>query len=136
MGGGNAQKSAMARAKNQAKQGKTAEERKAASDKAKKDSSAYICKVCKQTFMVNATKAILYQHVVAKHDPNKPLTDYFDALEGFDPADPKGLKAAAKEKAAKEAAAAKKKKKAAKGGGDMLDLLDAGLAAGKKKKKK
>ena len=48
--------------------------------------------------------------------------------------DPKGEKAAAK---AKQEAAAKKKKKAAAGGTDALDdLLNAGLAKGKGKKKK
>jgi hypothetical protein len=62
--GSNVQKAQAARERNQKKMGKTDEERKAASAKAAKDASAYICLLCKQTFMVNAkvsTQTIGYQ---------------------------------------------------------------------------
>ena len=56
MGGGNAQKSAKARADALAKAAanKTPEERKAAAAKAKADSEAVQCAICKQGFMVTA----------------------------------------------------------------------------------
>jgi hypothetical protein len=56
----------------------------------------------------------------------------FDELIGFDPDDPKGEKAAAKEKAEAAKKAAAKKKKAG-GGADLDALLDAGLTKAKKK---
>mmetsp|Transcript_17998 Transcript_17998/g.23252 ORF Transcript_17998/g.23252 Transcript_17998/m.23252 type:complete len:141 (+) Transcript_17998:112-534(+) len=137
MGGGNAQKSAAARLKNLKSAGKTDEERKAASVKASKDSVAYVCKMCRQTFMINARPPQLYLHVTTKH-PAETATPIvcFDQLADFDPEDPKGEKAAAAEAAATKKAAAAKKKKAS-AGGDMLDgLLDAGLSKGKGKKNK
>lgn len=132
--GSNVQKAQAARERNQKKMGKSDEERKAASAKAAKDAVAFICLLCKQTFMVNARPPILYQHVVAKHDGTDPV-QCFPSLKDFDPSDPKGEKAAAAAvKAKKEALAAKKKKKA--GGDDLNNLLDAGLTLGKKTKKK
>ena len=90
-----------------------------------------MCKICRQTFMVNAKSSLLYLHVTSKHDDKKDNpTECFDSLVGFDPADPDG-----KKKAAAPAAAAKPKKKKAAGGDDLLDLLDAGLKSGKGKKK-
>lgn len=132
--GSNVQKAQAARERNQKKLGKSDEERRAAAAKSAKDSSAFICLKCKQTFMVNATKAVLYLHVTSKHPAGTDPVSCFTALQGFDPNDPKGLKAKAAEDA-KKAEAAAKKKKAAKGGmGDLDDLLSAGLAKTKKKK--
>jgi hypothetical protein len=141
MGGGNAQKSAAARERNMKNVGKTDAERKEASAKATKDAHAFVCKLCKQTFMVNATPEILYLHVTTKHSGNVPApTACFDKLADFDPSDPTGeiaAKAARADAAAvlakKEAAAAKKKKAAE---GDVFSMLDAGLSKGKGKKNK
>mmetsp|Transcript_12113 Transcript_12113/g.29580 ORF Transcript_12113/g.29580 Transcript_12113/m.29580 type:complete len:132 (+) Transcript_12113:64-459(+) len=128
--GSNVQKANAARERNQKKLGKTDEERRAASDKAKKDSAAYMCKICRQTFMVNAKASLLYLHVTAKHDDKKDNpTECFDSLAGFDPADPDGKKAVCAK------APVKKKKAANKGGDDLLSLLDAGLKTKGKKKK-
>jgi hypothetical protein len=133
MGGGNAQKSAIARLRNQKNAGQTDEERKASSDKAKKDACGFICTICRTTFMINVKPPTLYLHVTSKHPAGTDPASCFEALVGFDPEDPKGLKAAA---AAKDAAKPKPKKKK-KGGADDggLDLLSAGLTKGKGKKK-
>jgi hypothetical protein len=127
MGGGNAQKSAAARERNMKKVGKTDEERKAAAAKAAKDSTAFVCKLCRTTFMVNVTKPTLHLHITAKHATVTDFTECFDQLAGYDPNDPKGEKAAA---AAAPAAAIKPKKKKDDG---LEDLLNAGLTKGKKK---
>ena len=129
--GSNVQKAQMARERNAKKMGKTDEERKAASQKAKQDAAAKRCELCLQTFMVNARPPLLYQHIVAKHpDKVNDLTACFPVeLKGWDPNDPKGEKAAAAAKAAK-----KPTKKKAAGGADLDALLDAGLSKGKKKK--
>ena len=129
--GSNVQKAQAARERNQKKQGKTEEERKAASEKAKKDASAFICGICKQNFMVNARPPVLYLHVTSKHDPGTDPVACFPILEGFDPNDPKGEKKAAAEK---EAAAKKKKSAKKNNAADLDDLLNAGLTKGKKKK--
>ena len=52
--GSNVQKAQAARERNQKKMGKSLEERKAASAKAAKDATAFMCNLCRQTFMVNA----------------------------------------------------------------------------------
>lgn len=57
--GSNIQKANAARERNQKKLGKSDEEQRAASNKAKKDANAYMCKICRQTFMVNAKKTIV-----------------------------------------------------------------------------
>jgi hypothetical protein len=129
MGGGNAQKSAIARERNAKNAGKSDEERKAANAKATKDATAFACKICRSTFMVNVTPPILYLHVTSKHPAGTNPTDCFDQLAGFDPDDPKGLKKAAV--AAPVVAAKPKKKKKEEG---LEDLLSAGLGKGKKKK--
>ena len=98
-------------------------------EKAKKDSAAKMCKLCRQTFMVNARPPLLWQHIVAKHPEGTAPTDCFDELAGFDPNDPKGEKKAAADKAA--AAKAKKKKSTT---ADLDSLLDAGLPVKGKKK--
>mmetsp|Transcript_7650 Transcript_7650/g.22260 ORF Transcript_7650/g.22260 Transcript_7650/m.22260 type:complete len:134 (-) Transcript_7650:212-613(-) len=130
--GSNVQKAQQARERNMKKMGKTDEERKAASDKAKKDAAAKMCQLCRQTFMVNSRPPLLYQHVVAKHPEGTDPGTCFVELVGYDPNDPKGEKAAAAEKA-KAAAKAKKSKKNDAG---LDDLLSAGLSGGKKKGKK
>lgn len=81
--------------------------------------------------MVNAKPSLLYLHVTAKHDAMKdnPVS-CFDSLAGFDPANPDG-----KCITAPKAGPAKQKKSKKKDDGDMLSLLDAGLATGKKGKK-
>lgn len=127
------QKAQQARERNAKKLGKSDEERKAALDKAKKDAAAKMCALCRQTFMVNARPPLLYQHIVAKHldiVESKEYSQCFPTgeLDGFDPDDPKGEKAAA---AAKSTGA--KKSTAKKSDTAGLDLLlDAGLKKGKK----
>jgi hypothetical protein len=131
--GSNVQKAQAARERNQKKQGKTEEERRAAAAKAAKDATAFICKLCKQTFMVNARPPVLYLHVTSKHEPGTDPAACFDQLVGFDPNDPKGEKKAAEDAAKKQAAAAKKK---ANDAANLDLLLDAGLSSGKSAKKK
>ncbi len=131
--GSNVQKAQQARERNQKKMGKSDEERKAASDKAKKDAAAKMCALCRQTFMVNARPPLLYQHIVAKHPElvdSKAFGQCFPAgeLDGFDPNDPKGEKAASSEKSGTGGVKAAAKKKAS---ADLDALLDVGL--GKKK---
>lgn len=96
------------------------------------DSAAYMCELCRQTFMVSAKPPLLWQHVQAKHPDGTLPTDCFPVLlKDFDPNDPTG------EKAAKAAAAAKKappKKKKAAANDDLDALLNAGLKKGKGKK--
>mmetsp|Transcript_7311 Transcript_7311/g.9951 ORF Transcript_7311/g.9951 Transcript_7311/m.9951 type:complete len:135 (-) Transcript_7311:392-796(-) len=127
--GSNVQKAQAARERNQKKQGKTDEERKAAKAKADKDSAAFMCQLCRQTFMVNARLPVLYLHVTSKHEPGTDPTACFAQLAGFDPDDPKGEK-----KAAAAKASAKPKKMKVKDS-DLSALLDDGLSMGKKKKK-
>ena len=123
--GSNVQKAQQARERNQKKMGKSDEERRMASQKAKEDAVAKMCQLCRQTFMVNSRPPLLHQHIVAKHpeitDPSQ-FTQCFAELAGYDPSDPKGEKAAA---AAKAKGTVKKAKKT--GGADLDDLLSAGL---------
>uniref|UniRef100_A0A7S0CKX8 At2g23090-like zinc-binding domain-containing protein n=1 Tax=Proboscia inermis TaxID=420281 RepID=A0A7S0CKX8_9STRA len=130
MGGGNAQKSAAARLKNMKEAGKTPEERKEASAKAAKDAVAFVCKICRTSFMVNVQPPTLYLHVTSKHPTIKDPVECFDTMAGFDPSDPKGLKKVAAA-AAKGPVKPKKKKKEPE-----EDLLSIGLKKGKGKKKK
>ena len=127
MGGGNGQKSAAAREKNLAKLGgfKTEEERKAAAAKAAKDAVHYKCSICLQTFMINATPTLLYQHVVAKHPSGTEPRSCFPILAGYDPNAPAAPVVAA-------VAPLKPKKKAPAAGLD--DLLNAGLKPAKGKR--
>jgi len=82
--------------------------------------------------MCNAKPSLLYLHVTSKHpDKVNSLTECFDALAGFDPADPDGKKAATCPKAGP----VKPKKKKKGGDDDLLSLLDAGLSMGGKKGK-
>lgn len=128
--GSNVQKAQAARERNQKKEGKSDAERKAARDKHQKDSAAFMCQLCRQTFMVNAKLPVLYLHVTSKHEPGTDPATCFAALKDFDPNDPKGEKKAAAAQA-KPAGTKKAKKKEE----DLSDLLDAGLSMGKKKKK-
>jgi len=130
--GSNVQKAQAARERNQKKMGKSDEERKAAAAKAKADSSAFMCLICRQTFMVNAKPPTLYLHVTSKHEPGTDPASCFPSLKDYDPDDPKGLKKAenASSGGVKPTKAAKKKD------ADLDSLLDAGLTLGKKKTKK
>lgn len=126
--GSNVQKAQAARERNQKKQGKSDEERKAAKAKADADAAAFCCKLCKQTFMVNAKPPVLYLHVTSKHEPGTDPATCFDILKDFDPNDPKGLKKGS------TASGLVKPKKNKKKEENLEDLLDAGLSMGKKKK--
>eukprot|EP00529_Nitzschia_sp_RCC80_P042095 CAMPEP_0113492150 /NCGR_PEP_ID=MMETSP0014_2-20120614/27923_1 /TAXON_ID=2857 /ORGANISM="Nitzschia sp." /LENGTH=134 /DNA_ID=CAMNT_0000385963 /DNA_START=157 /DNA_END=561 /DNA_ORIENTATION=- /assembly_acc=CAM_ASM_000159 len=131
--GSNVQKAQQARERNQKKMGKSKDELKAASAKAAADAAAKQCTLCLQTFMISSRPPLLYQHITSKHPECAQTPEKcFAELAGFDPNDPKGEKAAAKEKAEAAKKAATKKKKAG-GGADLDDLLNAGLAKGKKK---
>lgn len=128
--GSNVQKAQAARERNQKKMGKTEEERKAALAKSKADAEAYMCLLCRQTFMSNARPPVLHQHVVSKHPAGTDPASCFPMLKDFDPNDPKGEK-----KGNSTSSGAPKPKKAGKKKDADLDaLLDAGLTAGKKKK--
>lgn len=134
--GSNVQKAQAARERNQKNVGKTPEERKASSDKAKKDASAFVCGLCKQTFMVNARPPVLYQHVASKHPPDTNPAACFPSLATFDPNDPKGEKKAAEDKKKAEDEEAKKRKKKGNADDNFSALLEAGLNTGKGKDKK
>jgi hypothetical protein len=121
MGGGNAQKSAAARERNMKDKGKTDEERKAASAKATKDSQAFVCALCRMTFMINVKPPTLLLHVTAKHPKDTNPVECFPQLAGYDPNPAKAAPVAA--------AAIKPKKKKAD---DGLDMLSAGLKPKKK----
>lgn len=126
--GSNVQKAQAARERNQKKLGKSDEERKAAAAKAKLDAAAFMCAVCRQTFMVNAKPSVMYLHVTAKHPAEAANFKQFfpEALKDFDPEDPDGIKAAAEAKKA-DAARVARRKSSKKGGADELDLLSSGL---------
>ena len=128
--GSNVQKAQAARERNQKKMGKSEEERKAAAAKAKADSAAFMCQLCRQTFMVNARPPTLFLHVTSKHEPGTDPASCFPSLKDYDPNDPKGLK---KGTDASDPGGAKPKK-AKKKDADLDSLLDAGLS-GKKKSK-
>ncbi|OQR85260.1 hypothetical protein ACHHYP_12057 [Achlya hypogyna] len=69
MGGGNGQKSATARDRNNAKKAKEAKAANRPEMKAKMeaDRTAIKCKICMTTFMVNANPTMLSQHWSSKH---------------------------------------------------------------------
>lgn len=117
MGGGNGQKSAAARERNAKQQGKTEEERRAASLKAAKDAQAHKCQLCLMTFMVNVKPPTLLDHVVKKHPAGTDPASCFSSLQGYDPNAPAPAPVAA------STAPPKPKPKAA----DPFDLLAAGL---------
>lgn len=122
--GSNVQKATAARERNAKKLGKTPEERKAASAKAKADSAAFMCTLCRQTFMISARPPVLYQHVVSKHPAGTDPASCFPSLAGYDPNVPDVPPPASTEPP---------KPKVVKKKDDPLDaLLDAGLSAKKK----
>lgn len=130
--GSNVQKAQQARERNAKKVGKSEEERKAALAKSKADSSAFMCELCRQTFMANARPPLLWQHVHAKHPAGTDPAACFPAqLKDFDPNDPKGEKKTASTSSGPIKPKPKKKKD-----DGLEDLLSAGLSAGKKKGKK
>jgi hypothetical protein len=125
--GSNVQKAQAARERNAKKMGKSPEERKAASAKAKQDSAAFMCSLCRQTFMVSARPPVLYQHVVAKHPPGTDPASCFTSLAGYDPNNPEPATTAA------ATGGEAPKPKVVKKKDDPLDaLLDAGLSTKKK----
>jgi hypothetical protein len=113
----NGQKSAAARERNAKQQGKTEEERRAASLKAAKDAQAHKCQLCLMTFMVNVKPPTLLDHVVKKHPAGTDPASCFSSLQGYDPNAPAPAPVAA------STAPPKPKPKAA----DPFDLLAAGL---------
>ena len=129
--GSNVQKAQAARERNQKKMGKSEDERKAAAAKAKSDSTAYMCLICRQTFMVNAKPPTLYLHVTSKHEPGTDPASCFPSLQDYDPNDPKGLKKSA---TASSGGGTKPKKTKKKKDEDLDSLLDAGLNLSGKKK--
>jgi len=133
--GSNVQKAQAARERNQKKMGKSDEERRLAKAKVAKDVSAFMCGICRQTFMVNAQPPTLYLHVTSKHEAGTDPVKCFPCLAGYDPDDPKGLKKAAAEKKKKADIEAKKKNKK-NTVDDLAGMLDAGLKMGKKGKNK
>ena len=129
--GSNVQKANQARERNAKKMGKSDEERKAAREKSQADAAAFMCLLCRQTFMSNAKPPLLHQHVVAKHPAGTdPAACFPVQMKDFDPNDPLGLK-----KPAAPAGGPVKPKKVAKKKDDLDDLLSAGLGAVKKGKK-
>ena len=56
--GSNVQKATAARERNMKNQGKSEEERNEAKAKIAKDATAYVCLVCKMSFMVNVKKEV------------------------------------------------------------------------------
>mmetsp|Transcript_29977 Transcript_29977/g.96724 ORF Transcript_29977/g.96724 Transcript_29977/m.96724 type:complete len:130 (+) Transcript_29977:136-525(+) len=126
--GSNVAKANAAREKNLKDKGKSPEERAAAKAKADKDKQAYKCLICLQTFLVSSTDGVLFNHVTSKHDKlEKEPEKCFPKLKGFDPSAPAAAAPAAVSK--KPVAAAAKKD------AGLNDLLAAGLAGGKGKKK-
>lgn len=92
-----------------------------------------MCVLCRQTFMVNSTPPLLWQHVVAKHPPGTdPKACFPEHMQDFDPEDPKGEKKAAALAAAAAAAGPVKPKKIVKKDDALDALLDAGLKKPKK----
>ncbi|CAK0735935.1 hypothetical protein CVIRNUC_000664 [Coccomyxa viridis] len=67
MGGGNAQKTAMARLRNQEKLAKA---KKGGTSQLKQNAKAhsYICSICRTAFLCTTSEKMLRDHVAAKHD--------------------------------------------------------------------
>lgn len=128
--GSNVQKAQAARERNQKKMGKTDEERKAAAQKAKADSSAFMCSICRQTFMVNAKPPLLLLHVTSKHPDITDPGTCFPSLKGYEEGKDKEASSSAGGGSVKPKKATKKKTE------DLDSLLDAGLGKGKKSTKK
>ena len=128
--GSNVQKAQAARERNQKKMGTSVEDRKAATDKAKADSNAFVCKICRQTFMINVKMELLALHVTSKH-AGKDNSECFDKLVGWDPNAPEPAAGTGRGSGAGTVKPNKTKKKKVD---DLGDLLSAGLNVSKKKK--
>jgi len=127
--GSNVQKAQQARERNAKKLGKSDEERKAAREKSLADAAAFMCVLCRQTFMANAKPPLLYQHVVAKHPAGTdPAVCFPTHLKDFYPNDPKG-----ETKPTGGAGGAPKPKPKKKKDDNLDDLLSAGLGPVQKK---
>jgi hypothetical protein len=124
--GSNVQKAQAARERNQKKMGKSDEERKAASAKAKADQAAFMCAICRQTFMVNAKPPLLMLHVTSKHPDISDPTACFPSLKGYGEE--------GRETEASSAGGTIEPKKTKKKDENLDSLLDAGLNLGGKKK--
>lgn len=74
MGGGNAQKSATARARNEAKKAKAGKGSQLAVNQAAQN---VICQVCRQSFMSVSNDAMLNTHVTNKHAGKKTAAECF-----------------------------------------------------------
>jgi Zinc-binding len=96
----------------------------------RKDAAAFICAVCRQTFMVNSKPPQLYLHVQQKHPGAAPTECFPVELKDFDPNDPEKKAAAA---AAGSGAVPVKPKKVPPKDAGLDDLLNAGLAPKKGK---
>lgn len=93
----------------------------------RKDAAAFMCEICRQTFMVNARPPLLYQHVIAKHPAGTdPKVCFPVQMKDFDPLNPTA------DNAPPAADAAPKPKKVVKKNADLDSLLDAGLTGAKK----
>lgn len=111
-----------AREKNLKDKGKTAEERAEAKKKADADKQGIKCVICMQTFMINSTDGILFQHVLARHDKyDKEPGKCFARLKDYDPNKPAPVAKPAVKKAPKK-----------KNVDDLSALLAAGLNVKKK----
>lgn len=115
-----------ARERNLKEKGKSPEERAAAKAKADADKSGIKCAVCLQTFMTIAKDELLYNHVQARHEKLEP-EKCFPRLKGYDPSKPPAP--------APAPVVAKKKAPPKKKENDVADLLSAGLAGAKSKKR-
>ncbi|CAM9339856.1 unnamed protein product [Ascophyllum nodosum] len=74
MGGGNAQKSATARARNEAKKAKAGKGSQLAVNQA---ACNVICQVCRQSFMKVSNDSMLMTHVTNKHGGKKTPAECF-----------------------------------------------------------
>ncbi|CAM9675809.1 unnamed protein product [Hapterophycus canaliculatus] len=74
MGGGNAQKSATARARNEAKKAKAGKGSQLAVNKA---AQSIVCQICRQTFMSVSNDAMLMSHATNKHAGKKTPAECF-----------------------------------------------------------
>mmetsp|Transcript_24464 Transcript_24464/g.66770 ORF Transcript_24464/g.66770 Transcript_24464/m.66770 type:complete len:80 (-) Transcript_24464:79-318(-) len=79
MGGGNGQKAAKARERNQAR---AAAEAKGSQSKMNAAAMSIVCKTCFQSFLCNASEAVLKQHAENKH----PKHNFYDCFPHLKPA--------------------------------------------------
>lgn len=65
MGGGNAQKSAAARAKNLKEKGPSEADRAASKAKSEKDKAGFKCGICLQTFMISTVPHLRHTQLIS-----------------------------------------------------------------------